>query len=173
MHNAISMSDDFATADLCDDHPLVVEVCHPVFRDFGGIPAFLGSIETVKVFEDNVLVRQTLETPGEGRVLVVDGGGSTRRALVGELVARLAVDNGWAGILLHGSVRDTARLVSLPVGIKALAATPRRSDKNGAGTRGDPVRFAGVLFTPGDWLYSDGDGVVVAPQAVHLGPPAS
>lgn len=173
MHNAILMSVRFTTADLCDDHPLLVEVCDPVFRDFGGVRAFLGSIETVKVFEDNVLVRQTLEMSGEGRVLVVDGGGSTRRALVGELVAQLAVDNGWAGILLHGSVRDTAQLVSLPVGIKALAATPRRSDKQGAGTQGDPVRFAGVLFRPGDWLYADGDGVVVAPHAVHLRRPAS
>jgi regulator of ribonuclease activity A len=150
-----------------------VEVCDPVFQDFGGTQAFLGSIETVKVFEDNVLVRQTLETPGEGRALVVDGGGSTRRALVGELVAQLAVDNGWAGLLLYGSVRDTAQLVSLPLGIKALAATPRRSDKEGAGRRGDPVRFAGVLFTPGDWLYADGDGVVVAPRAVHLDRPVS
>jgi len=118
-------------------------------------------------------VRQTLETPGEGRVLVVDGGGSTRRALVGELVAQLAVENGWAGLLLYGSVRDTAQLLSLPVGIKALAATPRRSDKDGAGRRGDPVRFAGVLFESGDWLYADGDGVVVAPRAVHLDRPVS
>jgi regulator of ribonuclease activity A len=167
------MSEDFATADLCDDHPGLVEVCDPVFQDFGGTQAFLGSIETVKVFEDNVLVRQTLETPGEGRVLVVDGGGSTRRALVGELVAQLAVENGWAGLLLYGSVRDTAQLLSLPVGIKALAATPRRSDKDGAGRRGDPVRFAGVLFESGDWLYADGDGVVVAPRAVHLDRPVS
>jgi regulator of ribonuclease activity A len=167
------MSDHFATADLCDVHTGLVEVCDPVFRDFGGTLAFLGSIETVKVFEDNVLVRQTLEMPGEGRVLVVDGGGSTRRALVGELVAQLAIDNGWAGLVLYGSVRDTAQLVTLPVGIKALAATPRRSDKDGAGRRGDPVRFAGVLFTPGDWLYADGDGVVVAPRAVHLDRPVS
>lgn len=153
---------EFKTADLCDEFGPAVQVAEPLFRDYGGATAFGGQIVTVKVFEDNVRVRQTLETPGQGRVLVVDGGGSTRCALVGDRLAQLACDNGWAGIVVHGCIRDAAEIGAIPIGLKALNTVPRRSDKGGQGEREVPVRFAGVTFTPGHYLYADPDGVIVA-----------
>ena len=156
-----------ATADLSDAHP-EAQVCAPLFRDFGGRRAFHGSIATVKVFEDNALVRATLETPGTGRVLVVDGGGSLRCALVGGMLGELAVKNGWAGIVVNGCVRDADELAAQDVGIKALAAHPRKSEKglhSGAAER--VLEFAGVRFRPGAWLYADADGIVVADRAIH------
>ena len=152
----------FATPDLCDEFGAEVRVAEPLFRDFGGVERFAGPIATLRVFEDNALVRQALEMPGEGRVLVVDGGGSLRSALVGGNLAALARDNGWSGLVVFGCVRDAAELASTPVGVKALHAVPRRSAKAGAGERGVPVAFAGVTFTPGAWLYADRDGIVVA-----------
>jgi regulator of ribonuclease activity A len=156
-----------ATADLSDAHP-EAQICAPVFRDFGGCTAFHGPIATLKVFEDNALVRAMLETPGEGRVLVVDGGGSLRCALVGGLLGELAAKNGWAGIVVYGCVRDTAELAAQDVGVKALAAHPRKSEKGlHAGHAERVVEFAGVRFAPGAWLYADGDGIVVAERAIH------
>ena len=156
-----------ATTDLSDAHP-EAQVCDPVFADFGGKRAFHGAIATVKVFEDNTLVRATLETPGNGRVLVVDGGGSRRCALVGGMLAELAVKNGWAGIVVYGCVRDTAELGAQAIGIKALAVHPRKSEKglhNGQADRA--VEFAGVRFRPGAWLYADADGTLVAESTLH------
>jgi regulator of ribonuclease activity A len=156
-----------ATTDLCDAYP-DLQVCAPVFRDFGGETAFHGPIATLKVFEDNALVRATLERPGEGRVLVVDGGGSLRCALVGGQLGELALRHGWAGLLVNGCVRDRAELAALRLGVKALAAHPRRSEKGlHSGQADRAVEFAGVRFAPGDWLYADRDGVVVAARAVH------
>lgn len=156
-----------ATTDLCDAHP-DLQVCAPVFDDFGGAAAFHGPIATLKVFEDNALVRATLERPGEGRVLVVDGGGSLRCALVGGQLGELAVRNGWAGLLVNGCVRDRAELAALALGVKALAAHPRRSEKGlHSGQADRVVEFAGVRFAPGAWLYADRDGVVIAARAVH------
>lgn len=155
------------TTDLTDSHP-DLPVAEPIFQSFGGVEAFAGPVETVKVFEDNVLVRATLETPGEGRVLIVDGGGSRRRALVGDILAAIAIESGWAGIIINGCVRDTAVTRTMDVGIKALAALPKRSDKFGNGQVSVPVRFAGVDFVPGEWVYADADGVVVAPGQMEL-----
>lgn len=152
----------FATADLCDQFGAEVRVAEPVFHDWGGAASFAGPIETLRVFEDNALVRQALETAGQGRVLVVDGGGSLRSALVGGNLAALAHRNGWTGIIVHGCIRDAAELAATPVGVKALAAIPRKSAKAGSGERGVPVAFAGVTFAPGAWLYADRDGIVVA-----------
>ncbi len=152
----------FATADLCDEFGVEVRVAEPVFRDFGGVERFAGPIATLRVFEDNALVRQALEMPGGGRVLVVDGGGSLRSALVGGNLAALARENGWSGLVVYGCIRDAAELASTPVGVKALQAVPRRSARAGAGERGLPVAFAGITFTPGAWLYADRDGIVVA-----------
>ncbi|HEX7917512.1 ribonuclease E activity regulator RraA [Rudaea sp.] len=158
-----------ATADLSDAHP-EAQVCAPVFRDYGSKRAFHGPIATVKVFEDNALVRATLETPGEGRVLVVDGGGSLRCALVGGLLGELALKNGWAGIVVNGCVRDTVELAAQDVGVKALAAHPRKSEKGlHSGVAERVVEFAGVCFQPGAWLYADADGIVVADAAIHRG----
>lgn len=152
----------FATADLCDQFGAEVRVAEPVFHDWGGAASFAGPIETLRVFEDNALVRQALETAGQGRVLVVDGGGSLRSALVGGNLAALAHRNGWTGIIVHGCIRDAAELAATPVGVKALAAIPRKSAKAGSGERGVSVAFAGVTFAPGAWLYADRDGIVVA-----------
>ena len=153
---------DFATADLCDEFGEEARVAEPVFWDYGGAEAFYGPISTVRVFEDNVLVREALEEDGRGRVLVVDGGGSTRCALVGGNLAAIAHDNGWAGIVVNGCIRDSAEMSFVPVGVKAINASPRKSAKEGIGERDELVSFAGVEFIPGEYLYSDEDGVVVA-----------
>jgi regulator of ribonuclease activity A len=152
----------FATPDLCDEFGAEVRVAEPLFRDWGGVERFAGPIATLRVFEDNALVRQALEMPGGSRVLVVDGGGSLRTALVGGNLAALAHQNGWNGLVVYGCIRDAAEIASTPVGVKALHAVPRRSARAGAGERGVPVAFAGVTFTPGAWLYADRDGIVVA-----------
>lgn len=156
-----------ATTDISDAHP-EAQVCEPGLSDFGGRKVFHGPIATLKVFEDNALVRTVLETPGAGRVLVVDGGGSLRCALVGGLLGKLAVERGWSGIVVHGCIRDVGELAQCELGVKALAAHPRKSEKGLHGGHVErPVRFAGVLFRPGDWLYADADGIVVADRAVH------
>lgn len=152
----------FTTPDLCDAYPDLVQVVEPVFRIFGAETAFSGPVDTLKVFEDNALVRQVLETPGKGRVLVVDGGGSLRCALLGGRLAYLAHANGWSGVLINGAVRDAAELTQVPIGIRALNTVPRRSEKKGMGERGGVVTFAGTTFRPDAYLYADGDGVVVA-----------
>jgi regulator of ribonuclease activity A len=149
-------------ADLCDDHADLA-VCEPLFQDFGGRAVFSGTIATLKVFEDNQLVRETLQTEGKGRVLVIDGGGSKRCALVGGNLGKLAEDNGWAGIVVFGCVRDVAELEQAQVGIRALAAHLKKSVKGQhTGVADTPVTFAGVLFKPGAWLAADRDGMVVA-----------
>ncbi len=159
----------FATTDLCDDHPQLLEdgrlaVLPPVFRHFGRRAAFCGRATTLKVFEDNALVRATLEAPGNGNVLVIDGGGSLRRALVGGQLALLAQDNGWAGIVVDGCVRDSDEINACEIGVRALAAHPQKSAKKGAGERNARVWIAGVAVSPGDWIYADADGVLVAQQ---------
>jgi regulator of ribonuclease activity A len=152
----------FTTPDLCDEFARQVRAAEPLFRDCGGVLSFTGVIETVKVFEDNALVRLVLEAEGRGRVLVVDGGGSVRCALVGGRLAALAHQNGWSGIVVHGCVRDSAELADTPIGVKALHAVPMKSGKSGTGQRSIPVTFAGVTFTPGAHLYADRDGILVA-----------
>ncbi len=136
----------------------------PIFRDYGGVTAFSGPVATVKVHEDNVLVREALSSPGDGRVLVVDGGASLRYALVGDQLAQLAIDNGWRGIVVSGCIRDAEEMGAMPIGVKALATNPRKSVKRGQGVSGETVEIAGVTVAPGDWLYADRDGVIVAAQ---------
>jgi regulator of ribonuclease activity A len=154
------------TADLCDEHGERVQVCEPVFHAFGGRKAFHGPISTVRCFEDNSRVKEAVEGPGQGKVLVVDGGGSRRRALLGDKLGEAAVRNGWAGVIIHGCIRDSAELGRMDLGIRALGTMPLRSDKRGEGERDVPVRFAGVTFRPGEYVYVDEDGVIVAPQAL-------
>ena len=157
----------FATTDLSDAHP-EAQVCEPQFGDFGGRLAFHGAIKTLKVFEDNALVRSTLETPGEGRVLVVDGGGSLRCALVGGNLGALGVKNGWAGIVVNGCIRDAEEIGGQDIGVKALATHPRKSEKGLHSAQADKVvAFAGVTFMPGAWLYADADGILVSDQPIH------
>ena len=152
----------FKTPDLCDEFEELVWMAEPLFRDYGGAGSFHGPIVTVRVFEDNVLVRETLETEGQRRVLVVDGGGSTRCALMGDRLARFAYENGWAGVVINGCIRDSKEISKITVGVKALHAVPRRSAKEGVGERDVPVSFAGITFTPGHHLYADADGIIVA-----------
>jgi regulator of ribonuclease activity A len=159
-----------STPDLCDQFGDRLQVAEPRFRDYGGSVAFAGGIETIRVFEDNALVRQVLETAGGGRVLVVDGDGSLRCALVGGNLAALAARNDWRGIVVHGAVRDSAELAAASTGVKALALSPRKSGKSGYGQRGVPVSFAGVTFTPGHYLWADADGIVVAERDLTVSP---
>jgi regulator of ribonuclease activity A len=156
-----------ATTDLSDAHP-EAQVCDPVFRDFGGRRAFSGPVRTLKIFEDNALVRTTLEGPGNGQVLVIDAGGSLRCAVVGGNLGQLAVKNGWAGMVVNGCIRDATELAGLDVGIKALAAHPRKSEKGLHSAHADrTVAFAGVTFRPGQWLYADADGIVVSDNKIN------
>lgn len=149
-----------ATADLCDTHGDAARVCQMAFRDFGQVVAFAGRVATVRCFEDNVRVREMVATPGQGRVLVVDAGGSPRCAMLGDNLAQMALDNGWAGVILYGCIRDAAVIATLPLGVKALGTHPRRSEKRGEGETDVPVSFGGVTFTPGDRVFADEDGVV-------------
>ena len=148
------------TSDLFDEHPGSTS-CETQFRQYGGARSFSGRIATVRCFEDNVLLRRQVSKPGDGRVLVVDGGGSFGCALLGDNIAELAVSNGWAGIVVNGCVRDVLALAELPIGIKALGSNPRPSGKGGAGDVDVPVTFGGAEFTPGAMLYADDDGVIV------------
>jgi regulator of ribonuclease activity A len=156
----------FATADLIDEFGDELASCETQFRQYGGRPAFAGPIVTVRCHRDNALVKKLLNTPGEGRVLVVDGGGSLASALLGDLIAAAAMQQGWSGVVINGAVRDVATLRTLDLGVKALGSNPRKSAKDGAGEVDVPVRFGGVEFRPGDWLYSDDDGIVVAGRSL-------
>ncbi|MEN9628843.1 MAG: ribonuclease [Pseudomonadota bacterium] len=162
------MSPGIATCDLCDAHKNdsdgAFRVLPPVYRDFGGRRRFAGPVSTVKCFEDNSLVKAALDEPGQGRVLVVDGGASVRRALVGGNLGAAAARNGWAGVVVDGAVRDLAELGALDVGIRALAPMPLPTEKRNQGQRDVPVVVQGVIVRPGEWLYADEDGIVVMPQ---------
>ncbi|UJW32094.1 ribonuclease E activity regulator RraA [Saccharothrix sp. AJ9571] len=159
------MSPVFTTADLVDEHGDRLLVCDTQFREFGGHRRFSGPVRTVRCHEDNGLVRELLRTPGEGAVLVVDGGGSLHSALTGDVIAASAVENGWAGLIINGAVRDSAVLAGLALGVKALGTNPRKSAKNSAGEVDVPVSFGGITFRPGDSAYADEDGVAVLPAA--------
>ncbi|MEV4456542.1 ribonuclease E activity regulator RraA [Microbispora sp. NPDC049633] len=152
----------FATADLYDAHGDALRSCVTQFRSYGARTRFFGQISTVRCLEDNALVKQVLATPGGGRVLVVDGGASLRTALLGDMIAASAVKNGWAAVVINGAVRDTAALAGLDLGLKALGSNPRRSAKTGLGEVDVPVTFGDVTFAPGEWLYSDEDGILVS-----------
>jgi len=153
---------NFRTTDLLDAHP-DLEACNAGLAHFGGIRRFTGRAVTLRCFEDNSLVKSTLAEPGNGCVLVVDGGGSVRRALVGDMLAGDGARNGWAGIVVNGAVRDTAVLATLDLGIKALGSVPMRGVKRGEGVVDTPVAFGGVVFVPGDMLHADEDGLVILP----------
>ncbi|MDX5366593.1 MAG: ribonuclease E activity regulator RraA [Alphaproteobacteria bacterium] len=153
-----------ATTDLSDAFPALVRHVQPLFRDYGGRAAFCGPVATLRVPDDNSLVRAAVEQPGNGRVLVVDGGGAMEYALFGCNLGKLAEENGWAGVVVHGCVCDTVELRHCQTGVKALATHPKRSDKRGFGERDVVLRFAGVTIAPGEWLYADEDGIVVSAE---------
>ncbi len=160
------MTTSFATCDLCDVHKNNTDgdfrVLPPVFKDYGARIKFAGPVSTVKCFEDNTLVKAAVDSPGNGRVLVVDGGGSLRRALVGGNLGKAAAKNGWAGVVVDGCVRDSAELAACDVGIRALALMPLPTEKRQEGQSDVAVQVQGVWVRPGDWLYADEDGIVLA-----------
>lgn len=154
----------FKTADLCDDHEGNISVAQPLFKDYGGNISFSGQIFTIKCFEDNSLVREALKSPGEGKVLVIDGGGSTRRALVGDLLAQAGADNNWSGIVVNGCIRDSGVIATIGIGCKALGTLPMKTEKKGIGEKELTVHFADIDFVPGHHLYADEDGIIVSPN---------
>lgn len=159
----------FKTADLYDANEQTVQVLELPLQSYGGRASFSGRIATVQAPEDNTFVRKALEEPGDGRVLVVDGGGSFFCALVGDQLAALAVKNGWSGIIVNGCIRDSEALRSMPMGVKALATNPRKSRKNNRGLRDQPLHFGRVAFVPGEYLYADEDGVLTSAQDLLSG----
>lgn len=166
--NAANNSVAFVLPDLFDANEGVIVAADPLFKGYGGVPAFCGPIRTIKCFEDNSLVAERVREPGEGAVLVVDGGGSMRCALLGDNLAALAVENGWAGIVIYGCLRDVDEVATMALGVQALGAHPQKSVKQGIGERDLVVRFAGLTFAPDGWLYADVNGIGVSPVRLSL-----
>lgn len=154
----------FTTADLWDEHTALLLCCDPIFQDFGGEKVIFGKITTLKLFEDNSLVRKQLESEGRGKVLVIDGGGSLRCALIGDQLAALAIRNNWAGIIVNGCIRDSTLINTMDIGIKALQTCPVKSIKRSSGEKDIAVKFAGVTFIPNQFVYADSDGILLSRQ---------
>ena len=148
--------------ELCDQYPDDVRVLEPMFMNFGGKERFYGEVVTIKAFEDNSLVREQVALDGTGKVLVVDGGGSLRRAMLGDLLAEKAAKNGWQGIVIYGCIRDVNAIGEIDLGVQSLATHPMKTDKRGLGDLNVPVTFAGTTIKPGDYLYADNNGVLVS-----------
>lgn len=152
---------DIITPDICDEHP-EVQVVEPGFQNFGGVEAFGGEVVTVKCFEDNSVVKEQVGKPGNGCVMVVDGGGSKRAALLGDMLAEKAAANGWAGLVIYGCIRDVDVIRKTELGVQALGTHPRKTDKKGIGDLNVPITFGGVTFKPGQYVYADNNGIVVS-----------
>lgn len=155
-----------STPDLCDAHENEVLVLEPIFNNYGGKGAFGGEVVTVKCFEDNSLVKEQLALPGNGRVLVVDGGGSLRRALLGDMIAESATKNGWSGVVIYGAIRDVDAIADLNLGVQAMGVIPLKTEKRGIGDLNVSVRFAGVEINPGDYIYADNNGIIVSADSL-------
>jgi regulator of ribonuclease activity A len=159
---------DYSTSDLCDHFADVIDVLEPMFINFGGQTAFSGRIQTVKCFENNELIRSILEQDGSNTVLLIDGGGSTRRALIDIDLAELAVENNWQGIVVYGAVRHVDELEECNIGIQAITSIPVSADSSGTGEHGIPVNFAGVSFFDNDYLYADSTGIIISADELIL-----
>ena len=151
-----------STPDLCDEHLDKISVLDPIFINYGGRQAFLGKVVTIKCFEDNSLVKELASQNGSGKVMVVDGGGSLRRALLGDMIAENAVNNGWEGFIIYGCIRDVDEIKGLPLGVQALNTIPVKTEKRGLGDLNVPVTFAGVTIAPGDYIYADNNGIITS-----------
>ncbi len=158
----------YITPDLCDAYPESVQVLEPMFSNFGGRDSFGGEIVTIKCFEDNSRVKEQAELNGKGKVLVVDGGGSLRHALLGDMIAEKASKNGWEGLVIYGCIRDVDVLAQTDLGVQALASHPLKSVRRGLGDMNVPVTFAGVTFRPGEFIYADNNGVIISPVALKM-----
>ena len=156
------------TSELCDLYAEQVDVVEPIFSSFGGVSNFYGKVTTVKCFESNGLIAEVLEENGEGRVLVIDGGGAVRRGLIDAELAQLAVDNGWEGIIVYGAVRQIQQLENLDIGIHALAPIPVSADESSAGESDIPINFGGVTFFPEDYIYADLTGIILSQEPLDL-----
>ncbi|TPG98713.1 ribonuclease E activity regulator RraA [Haemophilus haemolyticus] len=156
------------TSELCDLYAEQVDVVEPIFSSFGGVSNFYGKVTTVKCFESNGLIAEVLEENGEGRVLVIDGGGAVRRGLIDAELAQLAVDNGWEGIIVYGAVRQIQQLENLDIGIHALAPIPVSADESSDGESDVPVNFGGVTFFPEDYIYADLTGIILSQELLDL-----
>jgi len=159
---------NYVTPDLCDEYPELVQVVEPMFGNFGARDSFGGEIVTVKCFEDNSKVKELVDTDGKGKVMVVDAGGSMRRACLGDMLAEKAANNGWEGIIMYGCIRDVDVIAEIDLGVQALGSHPMKTDKRGLGDINVPVTFGGVTFTPGEFVYADNNGVIVSPQALSM-----
>jgi regulator of ribonuclease activity A len=159
---------EYSTPDLSDLNPSLVRVAEPIFKDFGGRRSFGGEIVTVRCFEDNSLVKENAGKPGRGKVMIVDGGGSVRKALLGDLIAETALKNGWEGLIIFGAVRDVDAIAGLDLGVKALASIPLKTERKGAGELNIPVTFAGVTFGPGEYVYADSTGIIVSAEPLKM-----
>ncbi|MBT6106228.1 MAG: ribonuclease E activity regulator RraA [Porticoccaceae bacterium] len=153
-----------STPDLCDQYPELVRVVEPMLSNFGGREQFCGQITTIKCFEDNSLVKQLVGTSGEGRVIVVDAGGSLRRACLGDMLAEQAASNGWAGLIIYGCIRDVDQIRATDIGVQALGVHPMKTDKKGVGELNIPVTFGGVTFAPKDYVYADNNGIILSAE---------
>lgn len=158
----------FVTPDLCDAYPELVKTVEPGFANYGGVDSFGGEIVTVKCFEDNSKVKELVDEPGEGRVMVVDAGGSFRCAMLGDMLAEKAVKSGWAGIIMYGCVRDVDVLAELELGVQALGSHPMKSLKKGIGEVGIDVTFGGVTFKQGEYVYADNNGIITSPEPLEM-----
>jgi len=151
-----------STPDLCDEYPDLIQVLEPILRSYGGRQQFSGQVITVKCFEDNSKVKELVGKPGEGRVLVVDAGGSMRRACLGDMLAAQGAANGWSGIVIFGCIRDVNEIAEIDLGVQALGTHPMKTDKKGVGDIGIPVTFGGITFNTGDYVYADNNGLILA-----------
>ncbi len=158
----------FVTCDLCDENPEVVKIVEPLFTNYGGKRVFGGEIVTVKCHEDNSLVKEHVANPGEGRVMVVDGGGSLRCALLGDMLAEKAAQSGWAGLIIYGCIRDVDQIGDTDLGVQALRTIPIKSNRQGVGQLNVSVTFGGVTFNPGEYVYADNNGIIVSEVALKL-----
>lgn len=157
----------YITPDLCDEYP-EVEVLEPMFNNYGGRESFGGEIVTIKCHEDNSLVKENVDKPGAGKVMVVDGGGSLRNALLGDMLAEKAAKNGWEGMVIYGCIRDVDVIMETDLGVQALATNPRKTEKKGIGEMNVPVKFAGVDIRPGQFIYADNNGIIVSNKPLSM-----
>jgi len=157
---------NYVTPDLCDQHPELVRVLEPIFTNYGGRASFGGEVVTIKCYEDNSLVKEQAGTDGRGKVLVVDGGGSLRKALLGDMIAENAVKNNWVGLIIFGCIRDVDAISELNLGVQAINSIPLKTEKRGIGDLNVPLQFAGVTIQPGEFIYADNNGVIVANKSL-------
>jgi|TARA_B110000008_G_scaffold275930_1_gene314297 regulator of ribonuclease activity A len=159
---------NYVTPDLCDEYPDLITVVEPMFNNYGGRESFGGEIITVKCHEDNSKVKELVDTDGTGKVMVVDGGGSMRNALLGDMLAEKAAKNGWQGIIIYGCIRDVDVIMETELGVQALATNPLKTEKRGLGDVNVVVKFGGVEFVPGQYVYADNNGIIVSPKALSM-----